>query len=89
MATEVSLKLLFFAKARELVGRSETRLSVRSSDIVTGEALKRTVLMAFPNLMPISASVIVALNQEYITDGDTVLLRENDEVAIIPPISGG
>lgn len=41
------------------------------------------------SLLPIRDSVIVAVNQEYIDKDQLLHLKSDDEVAIIPPISGG
>ena len=42
------------------------------------------------SLQPITSSVVFAINEEYTEIGDLQLtLQDGDEVAIIPPISGG
>lgn len=41
------------------------------------------------SLSPIKETVIVALNQEYVAKEQRVEVRPGDEVAVIPPISGG
>ena len=41
------------------------------------------------SLSPLKGSVIVAVNQEYIDKEQVIHLKAGDEVAIIPPISGG
>ena len=41
------------------------------------------------SLLPIRDSVIVAVNQEFIDKDQLLQLKSGDEVAIIPPISGG
>ena len=41
------------------------------------------------SLSSIEDSVILAVNQEYITPDQTVQLKPGVEVAVIPPISGG
>ena len=42
----VKVRVLFFAKSRELVGSSEAELDVPAS--VTADALKDTILQAYP-----------------------------------------
>ena len=40
-----------------------------------------------PALDSVLRSAVLAVNQEYVTEN--VALRDGDEVAVIPPISGG
>ena len=48
---------------------------------------------AFPavsfSLEEIKSNLLIAVNQEYVGAEDTVRLKTGDEVAVIPPISGG
>ena len=41
------------------------------------------------SLNEIKSNLILAVNQEYIGAEESVLLKTGDEVAVIPPISGG
>ena len=41
------------------------------------------------SLDEIKSNLIIAVNQEYVGTEDTVQLKAGDEVAVIPPISGG
>ena len=42
------------------------------------------------SLQPIAENIVLAVNQEYIDTGDIPLtFNTGDEVAVIPPISGG
>lgn len=87
MEKSVNVRLLFFAKARELAGRGECSESVRS-EIVIEELVAG--ICARHNLNSIKSNFIIAVNGEYCDDPKaTVALRAGDEVAVIPPISGG
>lgn len=81
----LKVKALMFARARELTGTSELDLLVpegaTTAECVTELAAK------FPPLESIRDCIVVALNYNYITD--PVKVKEGDELAIIPPISGG
>ncbi|KAK3858612.1 hypothetical protein Pcinc_035210 [Petrolisthes cinctipes] len=84
---EVSVSVLFFAGARDLAGveRSAITLPV----VTTPEQLLARVVRSFGELDIIRDSVIISLNQEYCVPGQELVLSAEDEVAIIPPISGG
>lgn len=84
---EVSVTVLFFAGARELAGIERATLTLTAT--TTPEQLLSQVVRSFGELEKIRGSVIVSLNQEYCAPGQDLVLSTGDEVAIIPPISGG
>lgn len=86
----MKIRVLFFARARELCELSEMDFEV-SDDGANLVDLKKEILIRFPMLNDIWQSVIFAKNQEYVTKEDEgeVDIRDGDEIAIIPPISGG
>jgi len=89
MSTEpaVNVRILFFAKTRELSGLSETIFKTASS-VVAAELLDK-ICSEF-NLERIKANVILAVNEHYCDNlQENLELKESDEVAVIPPISGG
>ncbi|KAG8490331.1 hypothetical protein CXB51_015964 [Gossypium anomalum] len=81
----VQIKVLFFAKARDITGLTELSMEV-SSGSTTQDCLKKLVAK-FPNLDEICQCIVLALNEEYTTE--LAVVKDKDELAIIPPISGG
>ena len=81
----VRVQVLYFAKAREAVGISEE--SVDIADGATTDDLRAHLIASHPPLESVFGSCVMALNQEYVTEVQS--LKERDEIAVIPPISGG
>lgn len=81
----IKLKILFFAKSRELVGRTDAIIEVPNK--LSYEDLFETVVKQF-NLEPIKSNILLALNEEFCCDGE-IEIKTGDELAVIPPLSGG
>lgn len=85
-----TVKILFFAKARELVLKdSDTILLFLASNGTTGEDILNQVLVKYPALTPISKNIVLAINQEYVELEQLIEIESKSEIAIIPPLSGG
>lgn len=82
----INVSVLFFAKAREIVGKSEATLSVNQE--ISYSALLDTISQTF-HLSEIKENVILAVNESFCARGDSIRLSEGDKVAVIPPLSGG
>lgn len=87
MEGDVTINLLFFAKSRELVGSGSGELVLKAN--ANFDTLKQVLVLKYPSLQIIAENIILSLNEEYIDDHQQLTLREGDEVAVIPPISGG
>jgi molybdopterin synthase catalytic subunit len=85
VADAINVDLRYFAAMREALGRSSERLSVPAG--TTAGALLDRLVAEQPKLDRIRSVVMVMVNQSYAA-ADTVL-KEGDEVAFIPPVSGG
>jgi molybdopterin synthase catalytic subunit len=83
MGSVVKVTVRCFASVRELLGH-ET-LEVEVPEGTTVEGLKKLLGERAPDLLRLQ--VAFAVNQDYCTGGQG--LCEGDEVAFIPPISGG
>jgi len=86
--SEVTITILLFAKARELVGKSSVTSSV-PANIGYLELLNR-LEQQFPVLQRLDRAFVLSLNESYIEqDQQELVLATGDEIAVIPPISGG
>lgn len=80
----MTLEILTFGIARDIIGSSVFKIEVTEGSTV--EDLKRLILERFPRFIALS-SLMIAVNAEY--GNEETLLRESDEIALIPPVSGG
>jgi len=85
MTNKVSIRVLFFGAARDVVDANPLDLSLEAPATV-GSAFQ-SLVERFSQLERFGRSLLFAVNQEYATR-DT-LLKENDELAVFPPVSGG
>ena len=80
------MNVLFFGIAKDIVGSSEITFSEKLKKPTTVGALKRQLVESYPEFSKLN-SLAVAVNSEYANDD--VTLGGSDEIAIIPPVSGG
>ena len=79
------VRVCFFASVRERLRRSEAECNLR--DGATLDDLWQELRRAHPALDEVGSSLRFAVNQEYVDKEHP--LAEGDEVAVIPPVSGG
>ena len=85
MADEVRVKVLFFGAARDAAGRSDIELSVDSAR--QSSEVFADILNEYPELRRFGNSLLFAVNQQYVRG--SVPLKDGDELAVFPPVSGG
>ena len=79
------IKVKLFAILRERVGESEITIAVPSG--ITVNHLNNEILKKYPQLKSFSNKFVTSVNCK-VTTGDTVITSK-DEVALLPPVSGG
>src|SRR5271170_6665859 len=79
------VRVLLFGVLKDLAGRSSDVLAMPDGAVVR-DVLAHYASVA-PELREALAAIAVAVNQEYAA-AETVL-RADDEVALLPPVSGG
>lgn len=80
----MKIKVLFFGITTDLVATSNLELDVLEGLSVS--SFKNLLKEKYPQLENID-SYAIAVNEEYASN--EVLLKENDVIAVIPPVSGG
>jgi molybdopterin synthase sulfur carrier subunit len=79
----VKIRVLFFAQPREIVGKNQMDFEVSEGETIT--FLIKKLQSQFPALLTVK--FVPAVNSEYIAND--YKLHDGDQVALIPPISGG
>ena len=81
----MSIRVLFFASLSDIAGMRETTVDAATvTDVASVFDRFAREIPAFENYR---ASVLFALNSEFARPGSPV--RDGDEVAFFPPVSGG
>lgn len=80
----MKIQLLLFGIARDIVGNSKLELDTHQPLDVA--SFKELLKNKYPKMNHLSYFK-VAINQEFADDHQ--VLKEGDEVALIPPVSGG
>lgn len=77
----MSIQVLFFASLRERLGRSASALEV------AGALTAADVWARAAGDEPMPTNTLIAVNMEYAEPGREV--KDGDEVAFFPPVTGG
>ncbi len=80
----MKLNIKLFGIARQIIGSHDLALEVEPNTTV--QALKEKLHQDYPDFARLN-SLMVAVNADYAEDDQT--LQTNDEIALIPPVSGG
>jgi molybdopterin converting factor subunit 1 len=81
----MKVKVLFFGLAHDVTGFEQEEAEIPEGQNVA--SLCRQYQSRFPRLAEISSSLLVSVNQDIA--GPSSTLRDGDEVAFLPPVSGG
>jgi molybdopterin converting factor subunit 1 len=81
----VRIRVLFFGVLRDVVGVREDSLDVPEGGRL--DTVFEHYATRFPKLREMAASTVLALNQQF--SAPSAPLAEGDEVAFLPPVSGG
>ena len=81
----IQVKVLFFGPLREVVGRAEDSVHLAEGSPI--QALFDQYAARCPELAGYHKSLVASLNQEFASWNSP--LAAGDEVAFLPPVSGG
>ena len=85
----MKIKVLFFAKLRELLGTNQVDVTFTESDNKVSDVLAalRQKGEVWAEELNENKSFRIAVNQEMVTE--EVMINEGDEMALFPPVTGG
>ena len=81
----MKIQVRLFAAARDLVGVEHVEIDLAEGSTICD--LRRSLYEQFPQLEPLAQHVRFAAGSEYVQD--THRIDPADDVAVIPPVSGG
>ncbi len=81
----MKVKVKFFAILRDRAGTGEIAKEIKDGSTV-GD-LWKALQQDFPKLAPVDTRLLYAVNQDYVKAEH--VLKEQDEVVFVPPVSGG
>lgn len=84
----MKVNVLLFAMARELVDASTVELEL-PDDEATTSSLTAALLREYPALSGVMKTAMLAVNQKYVDRDEDMAISSQDEIAVIPPVSGG
>ena len=85
------VRVLFFGEAAEKTGQRIVDVELSLINNRSAKEIVSYLIKVFPTLSDLGDSSILAINQEYadISSKEAINLTSSDEIAFIPPISGG
>ncbi len=81
----MQIKVLFFGQLKDIVGRPEESLDVAEGSIL--QSVFDHYSRQFPRIGELASSIVMARNQQF--SAASTPLAAGDEVAFLPPVSGG
>lgn len=81
----MQVRILFFGMLREIMGQESDAVAL--PDSATVQDLIEQYANSAPRLRELMPSVAISINQEYVPRN--AALKNGDEVALLPPVSGG
>ena len=85
VSQSIRVKVLFFGRLKEILGRTQESIDLAVQSNI--ESLFAHYASRYPELKQYRSSLVASCNQEF-APWNTVL-HAGDEVAFLPPVSGG
>lgn len=83
-STKIQVEVLAFGITKDILGASLVHLDLEEGANVAD--LKAYLMKLYPSMRDLK-SLLIAVNSEY--GDEDLILKESDDIALIPPVSGG
>lgn len=80
----MNIEIIAFGIAKDILKGKSVQLEMATASTI--DEVKKRLVNDYPDFQSL-ASLQLAVNAEYVDD--SYVLNENDEVVLIPPVSGG
>ncbi|RUM49044.1 MAG: molybdopterin converting factor subunit 1 [Hydrogenothermus sp.] len=81
----MKIKVLYFSSVKDKIKKSNEQFEIDENTTI--EKLLKILKDKYPEIKDILENTMIAVNEEY--KDKKYILKNNDVVAIIPPVSGG
>lgn len=85
MSEQITVNFKFFAYSREIVGEKNVEREIEKG--MTAREAADELMEEHPELEEYKEQIILAVNKS--TGMDDKILEDGDEIAMLPPVSGG
>lgn len=85
MSRPIQVTVFFFHTLEKITGRKRLRIKAQKGQKVAD--LLKHLYQIHPELQRHDQALLIAVNESYVRR--SVALRDGDEVALLPPVSGG
>ena len=86
MMSKIRVTILYFAYIQETTRRKEEIMELSTNTSI--KDLVSIILTRYPNIKNIK-NIKISVNYRVVNSNSNSILKNNDEVALLPPISGG
>jgi molybdopterin synthase catalytic subunit len=83
--SSIKVKVLYFANVKEVTGTREEEFTI--SNPTSSEILLRRIQEVHPGIKELRKTITISVNCKVISED--ILLKDKDEVALLPPVTGG
>ncbi len=85
MSEKSEVLVKFFASARDIVGKKDLEMEIENNSKV--EDVMETIFKEYPELEEMEDQLLISVNKDRTEKNE--LLKDGDEIAVMPPVTGG